>query len=277
MTVIIGTVVLVIALLCILLLFLIFPRFTERADMELLRTNYAHRGLWDARIPENSLPAFARAVQHGYGIELDVQRTRDGRLIILHDDTLLRSCGVNKRPSELTYDELRLLRIRGTDLQVPSLAEVLRLVDGRVPLMIEVKGLAVDKVLCEGLTRLLDRYMGPFCIESFSPLILRWFKHHRPSYARGQLVTRMTKAEHKSNFFIRFCATNMIFNHLSRPDFISMNIQSRRRLTFFICHRLLHTDAFLWTVRNEEEMEICRKMGMGAIFDGFLPTKPNKK
>lgn len=106
-------------------------------------TKYAHRGLHDKELPENSLAAFGAAVDRGFGIELDVRLTKDGVLVVFHDDTLTRMCGVDKRVSELTLDEIKELKLAGSEYGVPTLEEFLDCVGGKVPLLIELKGAQV--------------------------------------------------------------------------------------------------------------------------------------
>ena len=141
---------------------------------------------------------------------------------------------------------------------------------GRVPLMIEVKG-EKDPRLCKRASRLLDSYPGAFCVESFSPLILRWFKNYRPSYARGQLVTRVRASDRSGSRFVNFLLSHMLLNFLSRPDFISVNGLYRSRPAFLLCLKLLRTPGFVWTVRNKRDYVTCRKEGWMTIFEKFRP------
>ena len=266
----IGLLALIALILVLLYLCAILPRLNGGADMEMLRGNYAHRGLWNEQVPENSLQAFALAVQSGYGIELDIRLSRDHVIMVFHDDDLKRMCGVNRRVCELTCAELKTLHLNGTSQTIPTLSEVLALVGGRVPLMIEVKG-EDEPRLCKLASQLLDTYPGAFCVESFSPLILRWFKNYRPSYARGQLVTKVRASDRRGNPFVNFLLTHMLLNFMSRPDFISVNGLYRNRPVFLLCLQILRTPGFVWTVRNKKDFVICRKEGWMTIFEKFRP------
>ena len=266
-----GLIALVIVILILLYFFLIMPNVSHPADMDALTTGYAHRGLWDEKIPENSLVAFARAVQAGYGIELDVQLSKDRQVMVFHDASLKRMCGVDRRVCDLTCAELKQLALKGTGQTIPTLAEVLALVKGRVPLMIEVKGETVQKALCIRISRMLDAYEGAFCIISFSPLILNWFKNYRPCYARGQLVTKVKHHTRKGSFFANFFLTHMLFNFLSRPDFISINQKYLRRPSMLLCTRVFHRVGFAWTLRSKKEYSECRRMGAFPVFEGIQP------
>lgn len=266
-----GVIALLIVVLILLYLFLIMPNVSQPADMDALCREYAHRGLWDEKTPENSLAAFARAVQAGYGIELDVQLSKDRQVMVFHDASLKRMCGVNRRVCDLTCAELKTMALKETGQTIPTLSEVLALVKGRVPLMIEVKGDKVQKALCVRMTRMLDAYQGAFCVISFSPLILNWFKNYRPCYARGQLVTKVTNHQRKGSHFANFFLTHMLLNFLSRPDFISINQKYRKRPSMLLCTRVFHRVGFAWTVRSKQEYGECRRQGLFPVFEGIQP------
>ncbi len=277
MTVFLGLTLLILVALLLLYAFLILPRVSSGADTEPLLRDFAHRGLWTKEIPENSLSAFAAAVRAGYGIELDLQLSRDGQIMVFHDDDLRRMCGVNKRVSDLTCAQLKALRLKHSQETIPTLGEVLRLVRGRVPLMLEFKGELPNQTLCLRASRLLDTYAGAFCIVSFSPLILRWFKHYRPSFARGQLVTKSRKSSRRGSRFVGFLLSHFLLNFLSRPDFISVNVALRRRLSVRLLTGPLRTHSFLWTVRTENEYKDCKRRGFFPILESLQPKYIQKK
>lgn len=266
-----GILALVIVLAILLYFFLLMPNMSNPADTEALRVHYAHRGLWNERIAENSMPAFIGAIRKGYGIELDVQLSRDKQIMVFHDSDLKRMCGVNRRVSDLTCAELKMLRLAGTDQTIPTLAEVLALVKGKVPLMIEIKGEKADAALNVRLAWLLDSYRGAFCVISFSPLILSWFKNYRPCYARGQLVTKVTKTQRKGSRLVAFLLSHMLTNVLSRPDFISVRLSVRKRPSVLFCTRVLRLPCFVWTVRTPQEFRDCRRTGVFAVFEKIRP------
>ena len=185
-------------------LFLIMPSLRKHKNIETLKKyKYAHRGLFDNAkgIPENSLAAFAGAVNKGYGMELDVQLSRDGVPFIMHDFTLARMARdgegrcVEGKGCEYTFEELRAFHLLDTEEKIPSLQEVLDLVRGRVPLIIELKIENADLKMpvCTETMKLLDAYDGLYCIESFNPLGLLWFRLHRPDVMRGQLADCFVK------------------------------------------------------------------------------------
>lgn len=126
----------------ILYVFAILPRFSRRKEMLVYRqTMFAHRGYHciERGIPENSMAAFRAAIEKGYGIEIDLHLTRDGQLAVFHDDTLERICGQPDTIEDMTFEELKTCRLSGTSEIIPSFHDVLSLVNGKVPLLIELK------------------------------------------------------------------------------------------------------------------------------------------
>lgn len=274
MTAVILAVFLLAVIFAVCYVFLIMPRVSDRADMELLATDYAHRGLHGGAYPENSLPAFYAAVRQGYGIELDVRLTRDGEVAVFHDATAKRMCGYGKKIEGLTLAQLKALRLGGTEFTVPTLAEVLELVDGASPLLIEIKGEggSADR-LCRCVAELLDTYPGAFAIQSFDPKILGWFKRYRPRFARGQLVCPLKSVRgRKHPRLTAFALSNMLTNVISRPDFISVNGRQLKNPSFRICVALFKCRAFVWTVRTPRQYRHVHRLGLFAIFENFNPN-----
>ena len=163
----------------------IAPRLCERPE-RMPKVYYAHRGLHDniSDAPENSLAAFQKAVDAGYGIELDVQMTADGKVVVVHDFNLKRISGVDKEIDQCTYEELQDYPIYGSDQRVPLFEDVLKAVDGKVPLIVELKYKEGSKI-CEKAQEILNGYTGIYCIESFHPQVLVWYRKNYPHICRG--------------------------------------------------------------------------------------------
>ena len=174
-------------LLALFLLYLLLLRCKRRLRRWPLLTQYryAHRGLHDeaAGIPENSLTAFRRAAEMGYGAELDVHLTRDGRLVVIHDSDLTRLCGVSRQVEEMTAAELSGLRLRGTEEPIPFLEQVLPLFVDRQPLVIEMKVARNSVQLVDALCAALEGYRGDYCVECFDPWALYVLRLRRPEEA----------------------------------------------------------------------------------------------
>ena len=260
----------------VIYIFLTLPRIFDSANMDLLAIDYAHRGLHDDKLPENSLAAYSNAIKNGYGIEIDVQLSSDGEIFVFHDENLKRMCGVERKLSEMTSDEIKALRLLDTDEHIPTLTEVLDLVDASVPLLIEIKYYSRTKELCALLAEKLDTYYGSFAIQSFDPRVLRYFKKYRPRFARGQLVGKNPKrAERKGtdaqNPFISFCLTHLLLNVLSRPDFISIQNNHTRELGFVLATEVFHAKAFIWTVKSNKQYAFFKRQGYFCIFENIRP------
>ncbi len=201
---------------------------SEEEKAPFLYRNYAHRGLHteDKSIPENSLAAFEAAASLGYGIELDVQLSKDGEVVVFHDDTLNRVCDVDARVDSRTLEELKELSLCGTEERIPTFKEVLDLVDGRGPLIVEIKTTPKRKELCEKTLALLREYKGVYCIESFDPFVVAWFRFHAKEVFRGQLSARFEMEGKKlSSKFILTMGKYCLFNALARPQFIAYKME----------------------------------------------------
>lgn len=256
-------------LLATLFFFAIFPALRYHPDRDLLKgAKIAHRGLhgFSKDVPENSLRAFQAAADKGYWIENDIHLTKDGHVVVFHDDTVDRMCGVSGRVEEMTLAELKTLRLAGTDQEIPTLQECLDLVDGRVALLIEFKCPTANAApLCEAANRILEGYQGKYCIQSFYPPVLGWYRKHRKDICRGQLATPFYKEA-----FSRRLAGALLFNFIGRPDFISYEHKFHRNIFRRLAVKL-GAGSLGWTFRTEKDLEARKMDFQGYIFEGFLP------
>lgn len=253
------------------LLVLLRPAHLPKEYRQTLLTDYAHRGLHGGGIPENSLAAFRLAAEAGYGIELDLQLSRDGEVMVFHDYTLDRMTGINGTLTALTAAELSgmpLLCADGTptEQRIPTLAQVLETVGGRVPLLIELKGESTDTALCPAADAILRDYPGDYCVESFNPMLLFWYKKHRPEVMRGQLYTDVFREKGRTP--LNFLLSCMALNVLSRPHFIACDRTYTSRLPVRLTTGVMGAKRFVWTVRREEERPAD---GTPMIFEGIRP------
>ncbi len=271
----------ILAVLILIYLILIMPRLRNKPDMTMFRNQcfYAHRGLHDnaTDAPENSLRAFKKAVEAGYGIEMDVQLTKDKIPVVFHDDTLDRICGVSGTVDSYTYEELQQFSLLGTDQKIPKFADFLKLVDGKVPLIVEHKiERRHDMSVCEIVSSMLDEYQGPYCIESFNPFGVRWYKLHRPQVIRGQLSQLFRKHGMKSSpkmALVFFAMEHLLFNFLTSPDFIAYDCRDLEEPSRKICRSLYGNVPVSWTVKSAEQLKSIRKKFDVYIFEGFIPDQ----
>lgn len=268
---------LVIALLFLLLLLLLRPDGAAKKKMApFVGRRYAHRGLHcvEDGIPENSLPAFRRAVEAGYGIELDLHLTTDGQLVVFHDDTLNRVCGVSGRVDESSYPELQQLRLSGTDETIPLFSQVLEVVAGKIPMIVEVKYQKNYPDLCEKMMAMLADYPGLYCVESFHPQVIIWMKKHAPAVARGLLSDRYTEGEGNMtrNSIGTWGSQQLLFNWLAGPDFIAYNyLTAARTRTLSLTRKVWHTPCVAWTVRDEKKEPLALARFDAVIFERYRP------
>ena len=259
--------------LILLYLFLILPRMRHRPDYSVLSGfYYAHRGLHDnaTEAPENSLSAFRLAIQSGYGIELDVQLTKDKVPVVFHDDTLRRVCGRPGNIWDYTYEELQRFRLCESAQTIPTLQEVLQLVDGQVPLILEFKMHDTNPEVCAISDPLLQQYRGVYCIESFYPFAVRWFRIKHPEIIRGQLSAHFS-TENKPESFPQWCVHMLLTNVFCRPDFISYCCADTGNLSRTICRNLFGALSVAWTIRSAQELEQYRNNYDLFIFEHFRP------
>lgn len=267
----------VFAVFFILYLFAVKPA-PRRAGVELyMRGAYAHRGLHNADLPENSAAAFEAACRAGYGIELDVQLSSDGIPVVFHDATLNRVCGIDARVLDRTAEELGGTALSGKAAHtIPTFADVLRLVDGRVPLMVEIKGTSKENTyaVCEAVAPLLDAYEGPYCIESFNPYAVYWFKENRPAVVRGQLSSHFWR-DPKHRTATGLLMQSLITNCITKPDFISFDRRYSRLFSFTVVRCLWRCPASAWTVQSRAQEYACRTRFDCVIFENYLPEQRN--
>lgn len=237
----------------------------------LTTARFAHRGLHGDGIPENSLAAFRAAVKYGFGAELDVHLTKDGVPVVVHDTVLARTANDPRRIDELTLEEAQTLRLCGTGETIPTLEEVLRVFDGKTPLLIELK---TDRgnatALCETVMSLLDGYRGAFAVQSFDPRCLFWLKKNRPSVVRGQLAQNFHRSKEVS-LPLRFVLTSMVLNAFTCPDYIAYRFDHRRHLSFTAARRVWKMPCAFWTLQNAQDFDTAVNLSAMPIFEGFLP------
>lgn len=267
----------VILLILILWALAIMPRVTNKPDFTPLKGwYYAHRGLYskDQAIPENSLPGFALAVENNFGVELDVHLTKDGKLAVLHDENLKRMCGSDLNLSELNSDELKNYKLKDTEYTIPLFTDVLKIINGKIPMVIEVKPYGKNLgAICERLCLELQGYNGGYCIESFDPRAVLWFKKHRPGLVRGQLAMKSSRYGNETSKLAAFAAGNLLMNFIAKPDFIAYCVDDRKNLSFRLCKKLYGVQEYAWTVHTSEEAKEVQETGGLLIFEHFDPRK----
>ena len=270
------TVVLLIILTAALLLFGLWlvmtaPRRSHPQLLEeLVRWDYAHRGLHGKAVPENSLPAFQKALEHGFGAELDVRLTKDEELVVMHDDSLGRMCGAEEAISARTLSELSAFRLAGTKERIPRFHEVLELVAGRTPLIVEIKTVRGNhNRIASAVAEALKNYTGPYCVESFDPRALLWFRKHCPLVVRGQLSGNLQNANVSRP--LKMLLRMLWGNVLSRPDFVAYAFADRGDFSLRLARAVWNMPVFLWTIVSLPQQKEAKRLGAVSIFEQFGP------
>ena len=259
------------ALLLALYVFMTAPDPRRRArDLPLL---YAHRGLHGADATENGLEAFERACRVKLGIEFDVRFTRDGEVVVFHDDELERMFGSPGRVDELTLAELGAIPLPDGGF-VPTLDEVLSLVDGRVPLLIEIKNCRRIARLCAAVREKLRNYSGAYAVESFNPLALRWFRRRAREVLRGQLVAHQEEYMGVTGAVAAFLLSSLLTNCLSRPDFVAYDLNMARDFSIRVQRKVYRSKLAAWTVRTRAALNWLMRTGQSAILEIEIGKDP---
>jgi len=243
-------------------------------DLDWLKTSYiAHRGFHslDKSIPENSLLAFKKAIDYGYSIELDIHILSDGNLVVFHDDNLSRVCKSDIKLSETTYDEIKKIKLLNTNETIPLLTDVLKLVSGKVPLLIEFKTRGDVNRLCEAFMVVIRGYEGEFAIQSFNPKVINWFKKNYPDIVRGQLAEYFIDDETLSKP-TKFILKRMLLNWMTKPDFINYGLKD---LPNKYVKREYNKGLVViaYTARNQLEFDMVKKYYHNSVFEYFRPDE----
>ncbi len=251
---------------CFLLLLYLTAPNRKRDVSKFKGFHYAHRGLHNSSVPENSLPAFRAAAARGIGVELDVQMTKDGRLVVFHDGNLKRICGVDGYLRDYTYEELATFRLMDTDEKIPLLAEALHALNGS-KLICEIKtdNGAKNYELCQKVYESLRHYPGDYCVESFSPFLVGWFRKHHPKILRGQLSGRMNRPENSP--VINFTLTHMLLNCISRPDFIAYHFTDSKMFGYRFVKAFFRPFRVCWAPRGDREISLAAEEFDTIIFE----------
>ena len=240
------------------------------------KTVVAHRGLHDNKtLPENSLGAFENAINHGFGIEFDVWRTKDGELVVHHDPKLKRTCLIEGKITDIDTSKLEEYKLMNTEYSIPTFSRVLDLVAGRVNLVIEIKPTKAVELTCSQVWEELKHYKGNYCIESFDPRVVRWWAKNHPEVILGQLCDYY--ALHK--LMVR------AYKQHKYVDFLAVSIKNLPSAYYKKLKRL-NPDLIIitWTVRTPEQLTLALENADNIIFetnakvDGYIdqPTAEYK-
>ena len=235
--------------------------------MNYLKYKYiAHRGLHGGSIPENSTLAFKRALEYGYAIELDVNITKDNKVIVFHDNTLFRMCGVNKKVRNCTFGYIKTLQLNNTKYKIPTLKEVLKLINGKVPLLIELKNEGFSNRLEKNVLKIMEKYNGEYIYQSFNPFSILYMKNKNKKVKTALLSSNSFK-NLKSFFMVVLTNSKLVFNFV-KADIISYKIED---INNKVLKKYKNIPLFTWTISNMLELKEAKKVSDGIIFENILP------
>ena len=228
----------------------------------------AHRGVHDnKKTPENSLSAFKKAIELKLPIELDIQLTKDNQLIVFHDKDLVRMTDSHNCVKDLTLEEIKKLKLLNTKEKIPTLKEVLELINSKVLIDIEIKNTEKINEISNTLLEELKDYKGNFIIKSFNPNIIKYLKKQKPSYTYGILIS-----DKQPNKLKKFLSTSNLLLQYYKPDFISISkylINNKNFKKFGKDHPIL-----IWSINSKEELKKYHYQDYSYICNN-LPYKKN--
>ena len=266
----------ILAIIIVLLLLLVLALRGRKGQpgLDALKNwSYAHRGLHGNGVPENSMAAFRAALDHGYGIELDIHLMQDGELAVIHDSALKRTTGAGGHIEDLNAASLPLYHLEGTGETIPTFRQVLDLFDGNAPLIVELKPERGNHAaLAEAACKILEGYDGAYCIESFDPRCVYWLKKHRPDIIRGQLSEDFFHSTTKLPWYLSTVLTHSLLNFLTQPDFVAYKFADRNKTPAnFLWKKLWGVQGVSWTLRSQEAYDAAVREGYLPIFEYFTP------
>ncbi len=243
-------------------------------DLSWIQNNLiAHRGLYtkDQSVPENSFASYKKALEKGYSIELDLNVLKDGTVLAFHDYHFKRLC---KRPEELrdvTYDECKDFTLFDTMEKIPRFDEVLSLVNGKVPLLIELKPHGDVLLLCESFMKCIKDYQGQWAVFSFHPKVVSWFKKNQPEVIRGQ-ISEYFKNDKNMSLITKYSMRTMFFNRFNKPDFVSYGIHD---IPNKYLDRLMKkgTTIISYAARSQKAFDFVKRHYHNTVFEFFEPKK----
>lgn len=234
----------------------------------IVKSPIAHRGLFGEKVPENSLLAFKQAVKNKLPIELDVTALADGTPVIFHDEKLARMTGRDGFISSLSLSDISDFRLQGTKEKIPTLAEALETIDGKVPVLIEIKNTGKVGPLEKAVWKELIKYDGDYAVESFNPYTLEWFKNNAPKVKRGQLACFFRNKDITG--VKRYALKRMMLNKkVSEPNFIVYDGADMPNKYLKKYYGVLPVLAY--TIRSEGEEIRLKGFCDNFLFDNYTP------
>ncbi len=239
----------------------------------------AHRGLHDvqAGVIENTQSAVKAAISYGFAIEVDLQVSKDGEAMVFHDDTLHRLTTSKGKVIDRTVKQLKRVNFKDTKDRMWTLSDLLLLVRGVVPLVIEIKSPHDDVgPLEKRVAEVLSTYNGPACVMSFNPRSIITIKALAPSLTRGLVAGRFADIPEWAHLSEkeRSKRRNLLYIFEADADFIAYHVKALPALAPWVTRTLLRKPLLSWTVRSEQDRRTVKRWADQMIFEGFVPDNP---
>ncbi len=237
----------------------------------------AHQGLHDNKFdaPENTMAAFKRAISCGFGVTIDVRLTKDKKLVCVSDENLSRLCGENVTVAGTDHNVIKGYNVKGTNQTIPLLSEVLTEIDGRVPVIINIKPTPAYDEVCRLLVKEINSYTGDIAIASLSPEIVEWFKINHSDILRGQIGVNMFAPHNQSNDSLpdKLVTSFMLKNFKSQPDFIVYDFVEFDSLFMKAMRGFFGAETAGMVMTSQKCIDDLANKFDIAIFEGFTPRE----
>lgn len=238
-------------------------------DLKWIKKGYfAHRGLHNESIPENTMAAFLNAVNNGFDIELDIRMTKDKQIVVFHDSSLKRLCNQEIIVEESNYKDINDYKILKTQEKIPLLTNVLSTLPKETEYLIELKPNKNAKELVRIFLELMKNFSTKYAIHSFDPRIVNQFKKQDPSIIRGQIASTFPKSKKLSKFILKHLITNIY----TKPDFTNYCFEDLPRKKLDRLYKNGHM-ILSYVAKTQEGLDFVRDRYDNAVFENFIPKK----
>lgn len=228
-----------------------------------------YRGLHDNISPENSISAIKKTIEKGYALELDLRMLTDGTIVVFHDERLGRMTKADGFLSNCSYDDIKGLTLEKSNEHIPTLNEVLKVIDGQVPVIFDIRN--IDMIGIEkNVWKILKGYKGEYAIQSVNPYTLEWFKCNAPAVRRGQLASFFKGEKGQELSWINKFRLKrlMLCAKVSEPNFISYDADN---LPNRFVKKFSHLPILAWKVSDPETLDRVRTCSTNIVYDGIDP------
>ncbi len=234
----------------------------------LLEKPIAHRGLHNEKFPENSLCSISNAFKNNYNCEIDVRATKDNQIIVFHDDSFLRMCGINKKVNQVYYSEIMNCTLQKTNEKIPLLKDIINLLTSENALLIEIKNDGINTNLEKLIKEVLNNCTKNIFLQSFNPFSVKWLKKHFNKFPIG-LITSDFKND-KMNWFLKYLLTRESLANFVKPDFAAVDINSKNH-NLLIHIKKMNLPILTWTVNSDEKLIKAKQFADNIIFEKIIP------